>query len=131
MFRIISDSHAKIGDVDFTPVPGVKIINDDTGAHWTYPTIHQGVQLTFANGLTLSIMWGTGNYCEARGTVSTRSDTAEIAVLRDGNVLDDVAGWVDPATVLALIPHVVALHPAANPSLHDMVQRAAHPVIRV
>lgn len=27
---------------------------------------NQGVQFTFANGLTISIQWGKGNYCENR-----------------------------------------------------------------
>jgi hypothetical protein len=27
---------------------------------------NQGVQFTFANGLTISIQWGAGNYCQNR-----------------------------------------------------------------
>ena len=70
---------------------------------------NQGVQFTFANGLTISIQWGKGNYCQNQSSdlgspfTSPReileSIDAEIAIWdQDGYDYcfenDNVKGWV-------------------------------------
>jgi len=70
---------------------------------------NKGLQMTFENGLTISIQFGVGNYCERRSfTASFRSEmdepiiqsaTAEIAIW-DAELVwynfgsDTVTGWV-------------------------------------
>lgn len=72
---------------------------------------YRGFHKHFDNGWTLSVQWGSGNYCESREHPEmTRSKTAEIAVWRtkggewgrweDG---DTVQGWVTSDFVLELI----------------------------
>lgn len=71
----------------------------------------RGFHKRFDNGWTLSVQWGSWNYCEARDKPHiTHSETAEIAAWRtdtkawarweDG---ETVQGWVNGDTVLALI----------------------------
>jgi hypothetical protein len=89
------------------------------------------VQLDLDNGLELSIMWGTGNYCDARFDAETdSSETAEIALFdRDGDIVGDVAGWIDAADVLTLIPLVAAADPQRlldTPGFHPRVLASTH-----
>lgn len=73
--------------------------------------------MTFENGLTISVQFGTGNYCERRSvnapyngdlqTPIVKSDNAEIAIM-DKNVwfnfgTDTVKGWVSPDEVATWI----------------------------
>ena len=75
-------------------------------------TFNRGFQMTFNNGLTISVQFGTGNYCERRNmTTSYRGDmdgatpiiksgTAEIAIWNTEQVWfnfgsDTVKGWCD------------------------------------
>ena len=77
---------------------------------------NHGFTMTFKNGITISVQFGPGNYCERRGaTVSYRGDmdgstpivkskNAEIAIWDEngkwfsfGN--DTVKGWVDTEEV--------------------------------
>ena len=75
-------------------------------------TRNHGFQMTFENGITISVQFGAGNYCERKGaTVSYRGDmdaatpivesnNAEIAIWdKDGKWFnfgsDTVKGWVD------------------------------------
>ena len=73
-------------------------------------TLNHGFQLTFENGWTISVQWGTGNYCERRDLhsgldddlkqVSVESGTAEIAIWNQAGTwytFDDgqeVRGWL-------------------------------------
>jgi hypothetical protein len=61
-------------------------------------TSNKGFQLTFDNGLTISVQWGKGNYCErsnyfnapeAMSVKWAESTTAEIAIW------DGPDGWFD------------------------------------
>ena len=61
-------------------------------------TSNKGFQLTFDNGLTISVQWGIGNYCERRDHLDApeamsvkwvESTTAEIAIW------DGSDGWFD------------------------------------
>lgn len=99
-------------------------------------TAGKGFQMTFENGWTASVQWGTGNYCDNRDMrYSPNADieagqkgskTAEIAAWdadgewhNFGN--DEVKGWVTPDEVVEFLSLVASF--AGNPS-HD--RRIAH-----
>ena len=91
-------------------------------------TAGKGFQVTFANGNTVSVQWGYGNYCDHHfGTVDgdfetqqrlygeRGSHTAEIAGLdADGEWLhpdswgDDVKGYCTPEEVLEFMNWIAA-----------------------
>lgn len=70
---------------------------------------NRGFQMTFGNGITISVQWGTGNYCSRKDLNSpvdgdlkyptTESPTAEIAIWhRESDTwfefeTDQVRGW--------------------------------------
>lgn len=73
-------------------------------------TQNKGFQMEFKNGITISVQFGTGSYCERRNLTApiqgemkmdrVESSTAEIAIWdKDGNWFDfghdQVKGWVD------------------------------------
>jgi len=73
-----------------------------------------GFHITFGNGYTLSVQFGTGNYCENRSErpfhgQSVTCENAEIAVLDPRGVFlqisyyDTVKGWVLPDEVAKYI----------------------------
>ena len=86
----------------------------------------KGFQMTFANGNTISVQWGYGNYCENRDgemtynmkgrDIMTESIDAEVATWdKDGNWNlktfitdngDDVKGWLTADEVLELMNKV-------------------------
>lgn len=85
----------------------------------------KGFQLTFANGYTVSIQFGYGNYCENQSvdsrSPSQRCRNAEIACwggtgdyLSCGN--DIVRGWVSANHVAAFIAWAAAIDPANPPT---------------
>jgi hypothetical protein len=119
MFTIVSRSRARIGAYEFHAGPGVKVV------HETFPgdgkccgrpdKAERGVQIEFPNGFKVSVLWGSGNYCELRGDGhGLSSPDAEVAVCRNGSVQGDVSGWMSPDDVLALIPVVAGLPRDAN-----------------
>lgn len=65
-------------------------------------TMRKGFQMTFENGLTASVQWGAGNYCDNHlpadfdfsFSKDASSDTAEIAVW------DQFGEWLDPQDFL-------------------------------
>lgn len=89
---------------------------------------NKGFRMTFENGLTASVQWGRGNYCENHfneeldfmGTKPARSDDAEVAVFsQDGKFLEiarflpedcsydyDVAGWLTPDQIAEFLMNV-------------------------
>lgn len=91
-------------------------------------TMRKGFHMTFENGLTVSVQWGAGNYCDNHFpddldfscSKDARSDTAEVAVMRGRKVLnancflpedvadwqDDVVGWLTPEQVTDLLVKV-------------------------
>lgn len=89
-------------------------------------TMRKGFHMTFENGLTASIQWGAGNYCDNRFdydftfSKDAESDTAEIAVWdANGDWVDPqdffnydissdgmVAGWLTPAQVVDFLSAV-------------------------
>lgn len=75
-------------------------------------TYNKGYQITFANGLTISVQFGVGNYCDNRNksraeemkNTINQSTTAEIAIWDSfGNWYDfgndTVKGFVSPEEV--------------------------------
>ena len=84
----------------------------------------RGFQITFANGYTVSVQFGTFNYCDSPRSLKDRNlegwlnDTclnAEVAIIApDGSFVrfeqkeDDVRGYTDPDTLAKIIAWVVA-----------------------
>ena len=81
-------------------------------------TLNKGFQLTFENGLTISVQWGYGNYCERRSYDKydsvmqsdsfNESHDAEIAIWDENKKWhdfgsDEVKGWCSADEVAAWI----------------------------
>ena len=89
-------------------------------------TERKGFHITFENGLTVSVQWGAGNYCDNHSnfdfshTKDMESKTAEVAVRCNERWLnandftgegvdyscDDVVGWLTPEQVVDLLVRV-------------------------
>ena len=89
-------------------------------------TDRKGFHITFENGLTVSVQWGGGNYCENRYnadfslTKDMESKNAEVAVWsdecflnannftsdEDADSCDCVVGWLTPEQVVDLLARV-------------------------
>lgn len=91
-------------------------------------TMRKGFHITFENGLTASVQWGAGNYCDNHFPEDrdfsfkkdASSDTAEIAVFdKMGEFLDpqrffsyeisndgEVAGYLTPSQVVEFLAAV-------------------------
>lgn len=91
-------------------------------------TMRKGFHMTFPNGLTASVQWGAGNYCDNHSpedmdftfSKDAESDTAEVAVFDPrGEFIDPqrffgyeirsdgmVAGYLDPPQVVELLANV-------------------------
>ena len=90
-------------------------------------TMRKGFRITFDNGLTASVQWGAGNYCDNHFpddcdfscSKDASSTTAEVAVIRGGEFLDacdflpencssdgTVAGWLSPEQVVYFLNRV-------------------------
>ena len=87
-------------------------------------TMRKGFHMTFENGLTVSVQWGAGNYCDNHFPEDldfsckkdAASDTAEVAVLKGNEFLDPqdfmsyeiggdgmVVGYLSPSGVVDLL----------------------------
>ena len=86
-------------------------------------TRRKGFHMTFENGITASVQWGNGNYCDNHFPENfdyswdkdAQSNTAEVAVWNANNQwvtkevceqcpeYDDVAGYLSPEEVLAFL----------------------------
>ena len=84
-------------------------------------TQNKGFGITFQNGFTISVQWGTENYCEHKNLDIDFDDlpnpkeknrwesrNAEIAVFNDKGIVpvgesDDVIGWLTPNEVAKAI----------------------------
>ena len=90
-------------------------------------TRRKGFQMTFENGMTASVQWGAGNYCDNHFpedmdfcSKDASSDTAEVAVIYKGDLIDfidefipeecstdgTVAGYLSPEDVLYFLNKV-------------------------
>lgn len=98
----------------------------------------KGFQVKFANGLTFSVMFGKGNYCEHRHALKddpNGSVNAEIAVFEDDSeeryVFADgfhgtgLTGWLNPEQVSAAMA-VVANHKKGET---DLVEKLASAIL--
>ena len=92
-------------------------------------TQNKGFGMTFDNGFTISVQWGTENYCEHRNLDIDFDDlpnpkennrwesrSAEIAVFNDTGIVpvgnsDDVIGWCSADEVAKIIATVQSAHP--------------------
>jgi len=83
-------------------------------------TERKGFHITFANGYTVSVQFGYGNYCDNRNKGAYGGDvdpstTAEVAAWDENNNwyklgdFDDAVGHQTPAEVLAIMNRVAAL----------------------
>jgi hypothetical protein len=73
-------------------------------------THSKGFQMTFANGNTVSVQFGQGNYCENRNAPDEnqkfhRCQNAEFWVWDKNNnpLIDNPLGWQTPDEIAALI----------------------------
>lgn len=104
-------------------------------------TMRKGFHITFDNGLTASVQWGAGNYCDNdfpedmdfSCTKDAKSSTAEVAVLYNGKLInahifaseeycngcDDVIGWLTPENVVDFLCHV---KDATEKEIHEAVE---------
>lgn len=91
-------------------------------------TRRKGFHMTFENGMTASVQWGAGNYCDNSFpedmdfscSKDAQSDTAEVAVIYKGNLIDfidefipedctsdgTVSGYLSPEDVLYFLNKV-------------------------
>lgn len=96
-------------------------------------TMRKGFQMTFENGMTASVQWGAGNYCDNHFPEDMddfyckrdmSSDTAEVAVIYKGDLIEisnflpedcshdgTVAGWLSPEEVLYFLNKVKEFKP--------------------
>jgi len=89
-------------------------------------TRNKGFAMTFDNNYTISVQWGTENYCEKRHTTIHPTDpmehkrwdslSAEIAVFSKERMIpigdsDDVIGWCSADKVAKVITIVQSAHP--------------------
>ena len=71
-------------------------------------TANKGFQITFANGNTVSVQFGGGNYCENRynsedGKAQSCENAEVLAWDKDGEYLCEAQGWQTPEEVAAFI----------------------------
>ena len=87
-------------------------------------TMREGFHMTFENGLTVSVQWGAGNYCDNycpedldfSFKKDAASNTAEVAILRGNEFLNpqdfvsyeiggdgEVVGYLSPSEVVDLL----------------------------
>lgn len=71
-------------------------------------TANKGFHITFANGNTVSVQFGRGNYCDNRfNSQDVKDQSCENAEVwawdKDGNPLCEVQGWQTPEEVAAFI----------------------------
>ena len=84
-------------------------------------TENKGFRMNFENGLTISVQWGTMNYCEKKNLGAKYKDemkepiweskTAEIAVFNDEGIIpvgdsDEIIGWCSADEVAKIIEGV-------------------------
>lgn len=81
-------------------------------------TANKGFNMTFANGITASVQWGAGNYCDNyfskdfSFSKEASSNTAEVAAWNKNDewvtnkfcdTCDDVVGYLSPDEVLQFL----------------------------
>ena len=89
-------------------------------------TQNKGFRMKFDNGYSISVQWGTINYCEKKNLMAEYKDemkeptwksrTAEIAVFNGTRMVlvgkhDDIIGWCSADEVAKIIAIVQSAHP--------------------
>ena len=89
-------------------------------------TQNKGFRMKFDNGYSISVQWGTINYCEKKNLMAEykdeikeptwKSTTAEIAVFNDTRIVpvgkhDDIIGWCSADEVAKIIAIIQSAHP--------------------
>lgn len=89
-------------------------------------TMRKGFHITFENGLSASVQWGAGNYCDNHFpkdmdftcSKDAASNTAEVAVFKGNRLIDatpfvsgadgtdTVVGWLTPEQVVDFLVNV-------------------------
>lgn len=78
----------------------------------------RGFHITFANGYTVSVQWGIGNYCHEQHhpqSGNRYSETAEVAYWHESNGelisfgTDTVEGWKSADEVASFLANVAAM----------------------
>jgi len=99
----------------------------------------KGFQVSFLNGLTISVMFGKGNYCEHRSAEAdppNGSKDAEIAVwetktgeyvFADGFAGTGLCGWLTPEEIATAMATVAAYQPEES---HTSLVRKLSSVLR-
>ena len=87
----------------------------------------KGFAITTDNGVTVSVQFGSGNYCDNRTGLST-SENAEVAVwFADGKWhnwgSDDVVGYVPANEVSRLIGYCQSFDPTLQEKLYFDIRR--------
>lgn len=82
--------------------------DQDNREKFNTDTIKAGIQMTFANGNTISIQFGQGNYCENRHCSKSECKDAEIAIWNNEGKWydfesDQVKGYCTPDEVAQYI----------------------------
>lgn len=79
----------------------------------------KGFSITFANGHTVSVQFGEGNYCSNRHIPNVpdeqglvKSKTAEVIALDGSDFMGSSEGWQTPDQVLAFMNKIASLQPA-------------------
>jgi len=96
-------------------------------------TQRKGFHITFENGLTASVQWGAGNYCDNHFpkdmdfscNKDAQSDTAEVAAIYKGDLIDAnqflsnggdccdiVVGYLTPEEVLDFLCNLQKANPS-------------------
>lgn len=148
-FEVLDESTVRIGSVTFTTGPtgkvapsSVEVLLDeqvlDMGSI-REPYARCGTHLHFDNGWTLSVQWGTGNYCDNRnfggalnGAAAAgqhnfrKCPNAEILLFHLEREVtyalgeyDDVRGWITPTEVLAMLPTIARMSPTDERTTKD------------
>lgn len=148
-FEIIDERTVRIGSITFTTGPTGKVapasvevfLDEQVLDHGRIrePYAMCGTHLHFDNGWTLSVQWGTGNYCENRnfggvlnGVAAAgqhdfrKCPNAEIALFHEErdtyyalSGFDDVRGWVTPDEVLEMLPAIARMSPTETRAKKD------------
>lgn len=77
-----------------------------------FKTTSKGFTIKFANGNTVSVQWGQGNYCENRYDDHFHGESRDAEVIawnEAGEYIMEAQGWQSPEEVSALIEKVSKL----------------------
>jgi len=97
-------------------------------------SFNKGFQLSFPNDLTISVMFGEGNYCQNRdkkdNPKTVKSENAEFMIWHTSNANDVYTnrlggenGWRSPVEIAAII-QMVSVHSGTDDELRMKIRRS-------